>query len=203
MTVLEEKKEKNFEKKQELVDAAIDEFGEKGYEKASLNNILRAAGISKGTFYYHFENKEELYLYLISIFIEKKKSFFADYVKPEDFNKNIFILLKIMTRAGLEFAKQNPTINKFSEAFVKERGNKIYNKMLKRFSFESDDYFNILIENAYLKGELRTDIPKEFTKHVITYLFTHLQDITDIKNVDDFEPAANYLIEFMKNGLGK
>lgn len=201
--MLEEKKEKNFEKKQELVDAAIDEFGEKGYEKASLNNILRAAGISKGTFYYHFENKEELYLYLISIFIEKKKSFFADYVKPEDFNKNIFILLKIMTRAGLEFAKQNPTINKFSEAFVKERGNKIYNKMLKRFSFESDDYFNILIENAYLKGELRTDIPKEFTKHVITYLFTHLQDITDIKNVDDFEPAANYLIEFMKNGLGK
>lgn len=201
--MLEEKKEKNFEKKQELIEAAIDEFGEKGYEKASLNNILRAAGISKGTFYYHFENKEELYLYLISIFIEKKKSFFADYVKPEDLNKNIFELLKIMSRAGLEFAKQSPAINKFSEAFVKERGNEIYNKILKRFSFESDDYFNILIENAYLKGELRTDIPKEFTKHIITYLFSHLQDITDIKNVDDFEPAANYLIEFMKNGLGK
>lgn len=200
---MEEKKEKNFEKKQELMDAAIDEFGEKGYENASLNNILRAAGISKGTFYYHFENKEDLYFYLISTFIEKKKNFFADYVKPEDFNKNIFELLKIMTEAGLRFAKQSPAINKFSEAFMKERDNEIYDKMLKRFSFERYDYFNILIENAYSNGEFRKDIPKEFTKRIITYLFIHLQDITDINNVDDFEPAANYLIEFMKNGLGK
>jgi len=81
---LDEKKKKSFEKRQELIDAAIKEFGEKGYENASLNNILKEARISKGTFYYHFDNKEDLYMYLISIFINEKKSFFASNVKAED-----------------------------------------------------------------------------------------------------------------------
>lgn len=203
VTVLKEMREKSFEKKQELIDAAIEEFGEKGYEKASLNSILKAAGISKGAFYYHFDNKESLYFHLIGMFIEEKKRFFANNIKAEDFDKNIFELLEAMTETGLKFAKRNPSMSRFSEAFIKERGNEIYNKILEKFSFQSTDYFDILIENAYLKGELRQDIPIEFIKHIITYLLTHLQDITDIKNVDDFESAINYLIEFMKNGLGK
>ncbi|SDY74165.1 transcriptional regulator, TetR family [Proteiniborus ethanoligenes] len=200
---MDEKKEKVFEKKEELIEAAVNEFGERGYENASLNNILKEAGISKGTFYYHFKNKEDLYFYLISMFIEEKKSFFTNNIKPEDFNKSIFDLLKIMTEAGLKFASQSPNISRFSETFMKERDSEINRKMLERFSFKNNNYFESLIENAYSKGELRKDIPKSFVKHIITYLFTHLQDIVRIENIEDYEPAAYYLIEFMKNGLGE
>lgn len=199
---MDEKKEKVFEKKEELIEAAVNEFGERGYENASLNNILKEAGISKGTFYYHFKNKENLYFYLISMFIEEKKKFFASHIQPDDFEKSIFDLLKIMTEVGLKFAKQNPSISRFSDTFIKERGSEIYSKMLKEYSFENKDYFDLLIENAYLKGEIRKDIPKKFVKHIITYLFTHLQDITHIENIEDYKPAAYYLIEFMKDGFG-
>ncbi|MCL6559278.1 MAG: TetR/AcrR family transcriptional regulator, partial [Firmicutes bacterium] len=40
-------------------------FAEKGYHKTTVDEIARAIGVAKGTVYYHFKNKEELYLAVI------------------------------------------------------------------------------------------------------------------------------------------
>src|SRR5262249_42362387 len=54
------------DKKQRLLDAARREFARHGYELASLNSILDDAGFSKGSFYYHFDDKADLALPLIA-----------------------------------------------------------------------------------------------------------------------------------------
>lgn len=43
-----------------LLDAAAGEFAEHGYDGASLNAILIASGLSKGAFYYYFDDKADL-----------------------------------------------------------------------------------------------------------------------------------------------
>ncbi len=48
------------EKRDALLDAAAREFAERGYEDASINRILLAAGFSKGSFYYYFDDKPDL-----------------------------------------------------------------------------------------------------------------------------------------------
>ena len=48
-----------------IIDAALDEFATHGYGRASLNQIIAAAGISKGSMYYYFNDKEDLYAYAI------------------------------------------------------------------------------------------------------------------------------------------
>ena len=48
-----------FGKKEQLVEAALREFGRSSFEQASLNSILQEAGVSKGVFYHHFAHKEE------------------------------------------------------------------------------------------------------------------------------------------------
>jgi AcrR family transcriptional regulator len=49
-------------KKQErILEAAAKEFSANGYDGASLNRILDAAGISKGAAYYYFDDKADLY----------------------------------------------------------------------------------------------------------------------------------------------
>ena len=198
-----EKKEKSFEKRQELISAAAIEFSKKGYESASLNNILKEAGISKGTFYYHFKNKEDLYMYIIRIFINEKKKFLEENIKPEEFNKDIFELLGVFTKAGMKFANSNPHISNFSQSLIKEQNRKMYNKVLKDFGHEADDYMENLIEGAYAKGELREDLPKDFVKRLVAYLFTHIPDITHSDKVDDYGVAINNLVKFLKDGLGK
>ncbi|OPZ74740.1 MAG: Fatty acid metabolism regulator protein [Firmicutes bacterium ADurb.Bin456] len=40
-------------------------FARKGYHKTTVEEIARAAGVAKGTIYYHFANKEDLYLAVI------------------------------------------------------------------------------------------------------------------------------------------
>ncbi len=46
---------------QELLAAAIDLFVERGFAATRLEDVARRAGVSKGTLYLYFENKEELF----------------------------------------------------------------------------------------------------------------------------------------------
>lgn len=48
------------EKKKEIRRRAAALFREKGYDNVTVNEIAAASGISKNTFYYYYENKEEL-----------------------------------------------------------------------------------------------------------------------------------------------
>jgi AcrR family transcriptional regulator len=49
-----------------LIQAAIVVIGEKGYERASLEDIARHAGMTRGAVYGNFKNKEELFLAMIA-----------------------------------------------------------------------------------------------------------------------------------------
>ncbi|HYD64361.1 TetR/AcrR family transcriptional regulator [Azospirillum sp.] len=46
---------------QEIVDAALDVFAERGFAAARLEDVAARAGVSKGTLYLYFPNKEELF----------------------------------------------------------------------------------------------------------------------------------------------
>ena len=48
-----------------LLKAAARVFAERGYAGTSVDRIVAAAGLSKGTFYWHFASKEELFLTLV------------------------------------------------------------------------------------------------------------------------------------------
>lgn len=55
----------NEEKQKRIVDATLEEFAISGYEKTSLDNIIRHAGISKGGLYEYIESKEDLFQYAL------------------------------------------------------------------------------------------------------------------------------------------
>lgn len=48
------------ERKNEILDAANELFGQKGFDGTSTNDILEMVGIARGTLYYHFKSKEEI-----------------------------------------------------------------------------------------------------------------------------------------------
>ncbi|APR75857.1 Transcriptional regulator, TetR family protein [Minicystis rosea] len=53
------------EKRARLLRAAAAEFGQKGFEGASLNEILAASGLGKSSYYYYFADKEDLFATVI------------------------------------------------------------------------------------------------------------------------------------------
>jgi TetR/AcrR family transcriptional regulator len=54
-------------KREKIVSACLTEFGSHGFDKAALDRIVEAAGISKGGLYEYISTKEELYLYTVEL----------------------------------------------------------------------------------------------------------------------------------------
>jgi AcrR family transcriptional regulator len=62
-------------KRLQIIEGARRVFIEMGFDAASMNDITRAAGVSKGTIYVYFANKEELFEALIE---DERKKMFGD-----------------------------------------------------------------------------------------------------------------------------
>lgn len=58
--------------KKQIMDAAVTLFSSKGYEKTSLSDVARAAGVTRGAIYWHFENKGELLIELLQAIAKDK-----------------------------------------------------------------------------------------------------------------------------------
>lgn len=70
------------DKRSHILNLAIAEFAAHSYKVASISNIVRKAGIAKGSFYQYFENKKDLYQYLVGIAINEKMTLVKDIPQP-------------------------------------------------------------------------------------------------------------------------
>lgn len=59
------------DKQTRLMDAASREFSAKPYNEVSINKIIQDAGIPRGSFYMYFQDKEELFRYLVHGYVEQ------------------------------------------------------------------------------------------------------------------------------------
>lgn len=51
--------------RKELLNAALEMFGEKGYPSTTISDIVAAAGVTQGTFYLYFKNKTDIFSELL------------------------------------------------------------------------------------------------------------------------------------------
>jgi AcrR family transcriptional regulator len=201
-------KEKSFDRKKELLDAALTEFMEYSYGEASLNNIIKNAGISKGTFYYHFEDKQALYLSLIQGAVDAKIEFLERRLQDDvpDDDMDLFETIKLQARFGIEFAIEKPKYYLLGMMFLKEKGNKIYDTVMTMLGGTTDSYYDSLIEKAMRRGDFREGLSAPYIKRMLTYLLFHYDEIFDVKREElDFDQMIanfNQMIDFIRHGLG-
>lgn len=197
-------KVKSFERKDELIAAAFDEFTLNSYENASLNNIIKTAGISKGTFYYNFEGKMELYLSMIEIAGRTQAEFINKHIREENLEaKDIFEELKLQFEMSGKFAVAHPKYYRFIIMFVKEM--EINNDLKSVFSNSNDLLLDELIERAHKNGDFNNRFSNDFIKKIMQYLFTNYFGIfmeEEDYELDKMIENANNFVDFIKYGLG-
>jgi len=59
------RRRRKAERPQEILQAAFDEFSRNGYATTTLEAIAERAGVTKGTIYVYFENKEHLFISMV------------------------------------------------------------------------------------------------------------------------------------------
>ena len=97
------------EKRQVITDAAIEEFAEYGLENASTNRIVANSGISKGSFYQYFEDKQDVFMYLLTMLEQEKLEFFKG-KHPPSTNMDTFGYFRWMIKTGMEFNSSHPLL---------------------------------------------------------------------------------------------
>lgn len=73
------------DRRRALLEAAAAEFARAGYEAASLNQILRASGFSKSSFYHYVDSKAELFTWTVDD-LGSELARAADVPAPESFS---------------------------------------------------------------------------------------------------------------------
>ncbi len=86
-------------KRRQILEGARKVFLANGFDGASMNDIARVAGVSKGTLYVYFENKERLFLDLIA---EEKR---ADLWPIVSLDHDDHDIAKVLNHFGQEFLK--------------------------------------------------------------------------------------------------
>ncbi len=99
------------EKREQILQVAIDEFAENDYESASISRVVARAGIAKGSFYQYFADKEDLYAYLLNRLAQAKTEFLSlDHPDPQ--HVGIFAYLRWMVEVGLAFELTYPKLTR-------------------------------------------------------------------------------------------
>ncbi|HBT19714.1 MAG TPA: hypothetical protein DEA52_06620 [Clostridiaceae bacterium] len=141
------------EKRERIFQEAVVEFRDETYDQASINRIVQRSGISKGSYYQYFKDKEDLYFYILQRIGEKK----MDYMSPKlrKFEElGFFEALRELYRTGIQFALENPDYLEIGNKMMRDQSGTIL-RIKDQFSGQGEAIFVGLLEKGKAKGEIR------------------------------------------------
>ena len=182
------------EKSNKIIEASLKEFSLNKYSSASINNIVKDADISKGSMYQYFDNKKDLYLYLLEIASNKKLNYISKHINSE--KENIFELIKDIHLKGAKFDLTNPKYSMLIINAINETTNEDLDNINKQLKEKSDKFFDQHIVEGQKNKLIRNDLNHELLSFLISRLSIVLIDYVSEKY--DF----TYL-DLIKNGENK
>lgn len=142
--------ELDSEKQERILDAALKEFAEYGYENGSTNRIVKNCGISKGSLFKYFENKEDLYFYLIdTVSAEMAEETRVDIGK---LSKDLYERVIEYSVTEISWYVTNPVKGRFMIGIASETGSDIGRKIIERYGEKSTDIYETLLKGVDMSG---------------------------------------------------
>ena len=182
-----------MDRKEEIIKKALKLFLQKGYEKASLNDIALEVGISKPGVYYYFANKDKLFHEVLSYFNREMKKWsltrFQSCDTIQDFLRAFFSSLSSLKEVAKEILgiSDEQTSYSFLELLLSasKKDNNIKDQIGNSYMITREN-IKALLGNAQNNGEIRNDIDCEvFAFQIValiegTLLISSFDDSIDI-----------------------
>lgn len=148
------------EKQDKFIRAALEEFAFNNYQSASISKIVKKLGIAKGSVYQYFENKKELYFYLIELGSKKKMTYIQPILIDINLGLEFWDKYEKMYAAGLRFNIENPLHSAFLYSVSQERYSEELGDLLLEQKKKGVTAFVQIFKQAIDKGqlELREDV---------------------------------------------
>jgi AcrR family transcriptional regulator len=141
------------ESRQKILRAAFDAFAEKGYSQTSMDDIVKRSGLSKGTLYWHFKNKQKLFLATLEMVMkdwDEQLANLADAGGPAEDRIRSFFL-----QAGALFADNKNFIGLMVDAFFQSYQMKEAEYIMKDIYARFIGHIERIVQQGIENGEFR------------------------------------------------
>ncbi len=200
------------EKRETIMNAAVEEFAEYGLENASTNRIVKNSGIAKGSFYQYFEDKQDVFMYLLSDIEQKEMEFFKDR-HPPNINMDTFHYFRWMVKTGMEFGLAHPRAIQAAWRVLLGEG-LYYGKNLAGYREKTTKALTEMIKYAIERGEVDPSVDVElavmimetWSNAITTYVLNEgikQKDILKWMRSPKTQETIDKLLYVMEYGLRK
>lgn len=181
-------------KKRKIFDAAVQEFSTQRFSEASINQIVKKAGIPRGSFYQYFYDKEDVFLTMFELILKEKREILGHFVTLDP-NADVFEACIQSVRATFEWSKLKPEYSQIS--LLMEIDNSEFITKLRTASAQG---LREMIERDKERGRIKPEIDSDLIVEMIyalilkEYFWTGLDEEMFLKKLDD-------IIKIIKEGL--
>jgi AcrR family transcriptional regulator len=188
-----------------ICDVALDEFADYPFDQASINRIVANSGIAKGSFYQYFDDKKDLFLYLMGLIAEEKINYLSPVIRNPD-EHDIFTLIRELFLSGIQFANEHPRYAAISVKLLANREAPIYQELKSESLPSSYTLVETLLEKAIVRGEVRADLDIKMIAYAISSI-----NVAIVEYSSEFHPHAIFesmietvdaFMDILSNGIG-
>jgi len=176
--------------KQKLQEIALQLFHQKGYEKTSVELIVKKSGVSKGAFYHHFKSKDEI----LESLAEQYAKNMAQAAQAVAEQKNLGAVAKL--NLALSKDQQYKFINLGQllqiHCIIKQNRDQIFeNKLIEKGLVIAGKPFVKIIKQGVAEKVFNTQYPEEIVELIIRTI-SHMHDDIDMLAQDSKRQSQNF-----------
>jgi len=182
--------------KRKIFETSMKLFAEKGYDATSIEDITTTVGVAKGTLYYHFSSKEEIFNFLVEEgikllqnSIDIKTAKFPNYI--DKIKAIVLIQIKIVV-------KYKDLITILLSQFL---GNEARNQKCKKHILEYVNKIEGIVKEGIKEGEIKKGNPQAIASEIYGLIFSSLVYKARKKEIDVmklFKEFENTVVEGLK-----
>lgn len=193
------------DRKEKILLKAIELYMIEGYANVSITDLQAALNMGRGTLYYYFKDKDELFQEAVSMYLlQPKQRAFARVKETATIQDMIDAMMYYLEQLKEVYGQvENKNINTSNVVTVMytaySRFPDLYKKARRLYERELN-LWTQAIKNSMRAGEIRGNVPIDITAH----MFLHIKDGWDPgrsgvpMNFDIFPEQYNYLFDLIK-----
>lgn len=150
--------------KQKMMDTIIELFGKKGFQGTSIQDIVEANGVTKGTFYYYFKNKEDVLVHIHQSFIDHLLEGQENIINNKDLSRSdqLYQIVELLIRnirtnghSALVFFQEMRHLSEEKTAII----------LPKRQQFQAN--IQKVLEDGMKAGEFKKDLRADMLSYAV------------------------------------
>jgi AcrR family transcriptional regulator len=182
-----------------IIEVAAAAFSDHGYAGTSLNDVIRAAGVTKGAFYHHFPSKESLALDVVST---KQQDWAGRVISAGMRHPRAVDQIRAMCEALCDLHELDPAAQALQRLCVEMSENRDLAPTLTAQFTQWIDLTAAVVRRAQEQGDIRSEVDAQVAAEVAVAMVQGIEQMSGATTGQaDLRPRMMRAVDFLLDAL--